>query len=97
MKKFLAFAITVSFLVSCNTASNKSGAQEYQSGYDPVRIQRLKDLQQELIDDGLMGSSQVVIYKDGRMIYNQIVNSEHPDDKEITDETIFPIWSMSKQ
>ena len=96
MKNFLAFAIIVSFLVSCNTASNESRAQEYQSGYDPVRIQRIKDLQQELIDDGLMGSSHVVIYKDGRMIYNQIVNSEHPDDKEITDETIFPIWSMSK-
>lgn len=97
MKKIcLTITIIVNFLASCNTASNKSGAQEYQSGYDPVRIQRIKDLQQELIDDGLMGSSHVVIYKDGRMIYNQIVNSEHPDDKEITDETIFPIWSMSK-
>lgn len=85
--------LVLGFLISCNSTVQKSETQE---GYDPARIQRIADLQQELIDDGIMGGSHVVIYKGDRMIYDKIVNSGHEGDLDITDETIFPIWSMSK-
>lgn len=96
MNRFFYFIIVAGFFASCNSVTKKSESQEFQRGYDPVRIQRIADLQQELIDEEITGSSHVVIYKDDRMIYNNIVNSGHSGDLDITDETLFPIWSMSK-
>jgi CubicO group peptidase (beta-lactamase class C family) len=37
-----------------------------------------------------------MIFKDGKVVYNEIVNSNEDGDKAINEETIFPIWSMSK-
>lgn len=96
MPRIIYLIIIAGITASCNSAVQKSETQESQGSYDPERIQRVAELQKELIDEGLMGSSHVVIYKDNKMIYNGIANSGHPDDQDITEETIFPIWSMSK-
>ena len=37
-----------------------------------------------------------MVFKDGHIVYKEVVNSGKLGDKDITDETIFPIWSMSK-
>lgn len=83
----------IAFLISCNAPKDSS---EVLFGYDQDRLKWISEIQQELIDKKLTGSNHILIYKDNRVIYNQICNSGHPEDKDITSETLFPIWSMSK-
>ena len=52
--------------------------------------------QQKLVDQGITGSNVTQVFKDGKVIYSNIVNSGALGDKDINDNTIFPIWSMSK-
>ena len=52
--------------------------------------------QQNLVDQGITGSNVTQVYKDGNVIYSNITNSGALGDKDINDNTIFPIWSMSK-
>ena len=52
--------------------------------------------QQNLVDQGITGSNVTQVFKDGKVIYSNIVNSGALGDKDINDNTIFPIWSMSK-
>jgi CubicO group peptidase (beta-lactamase class C family) len=54
------------------------------------------EFQKNLIDSEQTGSNIALVYKDGEVVYNHIFNSKKPGDKDITDRTIFPIWSMSK-
>ncbi len=96
MKKIVNFIIVAGFFANCISVQTFAQPKKIASGYDPVRIQRLADLQQEMIDKWFLGSSHVVIYKDDEMIFNSIVNSDKEGDQDITEQTIFPIWSMSK-
>jgi len=52
--------------------------------------------QKHLIEDETTGSNVAMVFKDDKIIYKQVVNSEKEGDKNINDETIFPVWSMSK-
>ena len=52
--------------------------------------------QKQLIEDETTGSNVAMVFKDDKIIYKQVVNSEKEGDKNINDETIFPVWSMSK-
>ena len=52
--------------------------------------------QNDLITSEKTGSNVAMVFKDGEIVYNEIVNSGKEGDKEINEETIFPIWSMSK-
>lgn len=52
--------------------------------------------QNELITSEKTGSNVAMVFKDGKVVYNETVNSIKEGDKEINEETIFPIWSMSK-
>ena len=52
--------------------------------------------QQNLVDQGITGSNVTQVYKDGKVIYSNTTNSGALGDKDINDNTIFPIWSMSK-
>jgi len=52
--------------------------------------------QQNLVDQGITGSNVTQVFQDGKVIYSNIVNSGALGDKDISDNTIFPIWSMSK-
>ena len=54
------------------------------------------DYQQSLIDDGKTGSNVFMLYKDGDIVYNNIINSGALGDKEIAENTIFAIHSMTK-
>ena len=56
----------------------------------------LFDFQKSLIDKKISGSNEIVIFKEGNIVYNNIQNSFKDGDKKITNETLFPIWSMSK-
>ena len=94
MNRYLISYITFLTLLlnSCSIDYNKKNIKKY----DPVRIERIATVQQELIEKNQIGSNQVVIYKDGHIIYDSIVNSNLKGDENITEKTIFPLWSMSK-
>ena len=56
----------------------------------------ITEYQKSLIGDEVTGSNIFKLVKDGEVIYEHIENSGKLGDKDISDETIFPIWSMSK-
>lgn len=91
--KTIVFIFSLLLICGC---TERQKEYEQEKRYDILRIKRIAKVQQELIDEGQIGSNQVVIYKDGHMIYDSIVNSNLSGDENITDQTIFPLWSMSK-
>lgn len=62
----------------------------------PENENPIAKFQQDLVDQGITGSNVTQVFKDGKVIYSNIVNSGALGDKDINDNTIFPIWSMSK-
>jgi CubicO group peptidase (beta-lactamase class C family) len=56
----------------------------------------INDYQQSLIEQEITGSNVVMIFKEGKKVYHQTVQSGLTGDQAIEEETIFPIWSMSK-
>ena len=52
--------------------------------------------QRSLIEQDLTGSNVVMIHKNGERIYHEAVASGLDGDKAIDEQTIFPVWSMSK-
>ena len=80
MKKIILF---ISFLViSCNSNDRQE---------NPI-----KNFQKELIENGITGSNVAMVYQNGEIIYNEIVNSGAVGDADINENTIFAIHSMSK-
>ena len=56
----------------------------------------IQEFQEQLIEDETTGSNVAMVFKDDTVVYKQVVNSGKQGDKNIDDDTIFPIWSMSK-
>ena len=61
-----------------------------------AEFKNLIDFQKKLIDKKITASNELIIYKDNKIVYKNAQNSFKNGDKEITSETLFPIWSMSK-
>jgi len=81
MKK-ITLLLTALFIVSCGNTVDETSA--------------LQKEQKNLISEEITGSNVMLVVKDGKEIYNHIENSGKLGDKDISDKTIFPIWSMSK-
>ena len=56
----------------------------------------VRTYQEALIRHGVTGSSVAGVFKGSEVLAMSAVASDLPGDKAITEETIFPIWSMSK-
>nr|AOE07481.1 beta-lactamase, peptidase S12 family [uncultured bacterium] len=56
----------------------------------------LQEFQKNLIINGETGGNVIVVSKNGEVVYKHIENSNKIGDKTITDQTLFPIWSMTK-
>ena len=52
--------------------------------------------QKKLIENETTGSNVAMVFKDDKVTYKQVVNSGKDGDKDINDDTIFPVWSMTK-
>ena len=76
---------TVSILLNTNFYAQNS-----------VEFKNLIDFQKKLIDEKITASNELIIYKGNKIVYKNAQNSFKNGDKEITSETLFPIWSMSK-
>ena len=79
------FICLLLFSYPCNYSVE---TKERIKNYDSESLKKIGDL----IVKGQIGSNQVVIYKDGQIIYNSIVNSNLNGDENITDKTIFPLF-----
>jgi CubicO group peptidase (beta-lactamase class C family) len=82
MKK-LSLLVLISLITICCQNQNN-----YESS--------IEKFQKSLVAKGVTGSNVAQVYKDGEIIYSNIANSGALGDKDINQNTIFPIWSMSK-
>jgi hypothetical protein len=83
------FICLLLFSYPCNYSVE---TKERIKNYDSERLKKIGDVQRDLIVKGQIVSNQVVMYKDGQIIYNSIVNSNLNGDENITDKTIFPLF-----
>ena len=60
------------------------------------QFESVTNFQKKLIQTETTGSNVAMIFKDGKIIYHHIENSLNPMGKNIYNNSIFPIWSMSK-
>jgi CubicO group peptidase (beta-lactamase class C family) len=56
----------------------------------------VRDYQQALVSHGVTGSSIAGVFRGEEVLALSTVVSDLPGDKPITEDTLFPIWSMSK-
>ena len=80
MKKTILLSLIISVILGCSQTFDNS----------------ILKFQNELIASETTGSNVAMVFKDGKVVYKEIVNSNEDGDKAINEETIFPIWSMSK-
>jgi CubicO group peptidase (beta-lactamase class C family) len=60
------------------------------------QFEKIKSFQRNLIDSQITASNVALVFKDGKVIYHNVENSMDPNGKPIYNNTVFPIWSMSK-
>ena len=60
------------------------------------QFEKIKSFQKNLIDSGITASNVALVFKDGKVIYHNVENSMDPNGKPIYNNSVFPIWSMSK-
>ncbi len=65
-------------------------------GFDSAKLDAVFAVQQKLIADKLAAANAAIVVRDGKVVYHRAAESGLVYDKAITDDTVFPIWSMSK-
>lgn len=65
-------------------------------GFDSAALDAVFAVQQKLIGDKLAAANAAIVVRDGKVVYHRAAESGLVHDKAITDDTVFPIWSMSK-
>ncbi|MDA7668804.1 beta-lactamase family protein [bacterium] len=71
-------------------------AQSTEETFDPDFVERLTTMQESLIENEVTGSNIILVGLDGELVHRSVRNSGRQGDRDITEETLFPIWSMSK-
>ncbi len=89
VKSILLFSIGL-LSVGCRVQKNSQQLTKISD------LKNTKALQQSLVDEKKIASSQLFIHYKGKEIYNEVVNSKQEGDSPINDQTLFPIWSMTK-
>ena len=67
-----------------------------QFDYQKDETNELLNFQKYIIENKQAASNVVLVYKGGKRVYYHAENSNKNGDKQITEDTIFPIWSMTK-
>ena len=65
-------------------------------GFDAKKLDAVFAVQQKLIEDKHAPSNVGLIARRGKVVYHRAAASEMAHDRAITDQTMFPIWSMTK-
>ena len=58
--------------------------------------QDVRAVQEALIEERITGGNVARVWHDGEVLYEGVVDSGREGDAAVTDDTLFPIWSMSK-
>ena len=82
MKKIILFFSIILIAIGCENPNQN--------------INPIEEFQKKLVDQGITGSNVTRVFKNGEIVYNNITNSGSLGDKDIDENTIFPIWSMTK-
>ena len=90
-----AFAPFFALLLLTGIAAAQSSAQT-ETQFAPDFAEKLTMLQDALIENEVTGSNVVLVGRDGEIVHRSVRNSGRQGDRDITEETLFPIWSMSK-
>ncbi|MDA0349519.1 MAG: serine hydrolase [Verrucomicrobia bacterium] len=61
-----------------------------------ANFEALTEFQKNIIQEEETGSNVAMVFKDEQVVYFHAQNSSKPGDKDVTQHSIFPIWSMSK-
>lgn len=61
-----------------------------------AQFEEIQSFQKNLIENEITASNVALVFNDDEVIYHHIENSKNPYGKAIEDNSIFPIWSMSK-
>jgi len=86
----------ISFIFSACDHDNHHDHEKKVKRYDQARLERISEFQQKLIAKNITGSNIAMVFKDGEIIYKEVINSKKDGAEPITDRSIFPVWSMSK-
>jgi len=60
------------------------------------QFEKIQSFQRNLIESQITASNVALVFKDGKVIYHNIENSMDPNGKPIYNNSVFPLWSMSK-
>jgi len=61
-----------------------------------ANFEAIEAYQRSMIEEEITGSNVAMVFQDGKSVYHHVQNSGKPGDKDITPDTIFPLFSMSK-
>jgi len=83
-------------LVACAVTPAERAPSGSSGGLSAEQHARLVAFQEGLVQEELTGSNVALVFQGGEVAYHHVVNSGREGDRDITEETLFPIWSMSK-
>ena len=91
------FFFTLPIFFACSLPlTSESSVLNAPEGLSATFAKDLKKLQLDLIDEEVTGSNVVIVNHENESLYHKVINSGRAGDRDITEETLFPIWSMSK-
>ena len=104
MVRFLILFFFVFALALSNPVANELGKtvgllaveNPAELGFDPVKLDNVFKVQKKLISDKHAPSNVGLIVRRGKVVYHRAASSSMPHDRIISDNTVFPIWSMTK-
>jgi len=94
LRDFRSLPLVLLSLIATTTLATTTPTRD--DGLSPDLSDNIHQLQASLIEDEVTGSNVVLVFKDGREIFSSVKNSGTQGDRDITEKTLFPIWSMSK-
>jgi CubicO group peptidase (beta-lactamase class C family) len=83
--------LITAILFSCMFSATLPAASHAADNADAIR-----NFQQSLIENEVTGSNVVMIFRDGKRVYHEAVQSGKTGDRDIDANTLFPVWSMTK-
>ena len=92
MRYDFAIVSTLALAAGCALPPTESAPE----GLNPDFARDIRALQRDLIGSEITGSNMVLVARGDGDLYRHVENSGKQGDRDITPDTLFPIWSMSK-
>lgn len=94
---FYAFALCISVIAAPAFAGDLATAAPNQVGMSADRLDRITEITQGYVDEGKLAGAITMVARHGKLVHFEAVGSRGADDsKELTKDSLFRIYSMSK-